>query len=168
MLQHALLGFRGYGQLFDLVKKGIASVAGELPEIADPVVHLSDLPEETADLLLLVRDELKSKNLERALSILHTALKREPKNAAAQTLLSKLRSSISMTSITKSLPTGVPKVLVTLEELSQREIEPQEGFVLSRINGEWDIQSILSICPFREADSLRMIKKLCDDGVIGF
>jgi hypothetical protein len=38
------------------------------------------------------------------------------------------------------------------------EIDPQEGFMLSRINGSWDIQSILSICPFREADCLRMIK----------
>jgi hypothetical protein len=40
--------------------------------------------------------------------------------------------------------------------------------VLSRINGEWDVQSILSICPFREADSLSMIKKLLDKGIIGF
>jgi len=40
--------------------------------------------------------------------------------------------------------------------------------VLSRINGVWDIQSILSICPFREADSLSLIKKLWDNGIIGF
>lgn len=160
--------FEVYGQLFELVKKGIASVAGELPEIADPVTQLSDLPEETADLLLLVRDELKSKNLERALAILHTALKREPKNAAAQTLLVEAEKQFIHDVYNKISPNGVPKVLITLEELSQREIEPQEGFVLSRINGEWDIQSILSICPFREADSLRMIKKLCDEGVIGF
>jgi len=38
---------------------------------------------------------------------------------------------------------------------------------LSRINGSWDIQSILSICPFREADCLRMIKRLIDRKVIG-
>jgi hypothetical protein len=160
--------FEVYGQLFELVKKGIASVAGELPEIADPVAQLDNLPEETSDLLLLVRDELKSKNVERALSILHTALTREPKNAAAQKLLVEAEKQFIHEVYNKIPPTGVPKVLVSLEELSQREIEPQEGFVLSRINGEWDIQSILSICPFREADSLRMIKKLCDDGLIGF
>jgi hypothetical protein len=40
--------------------------------------------------------------------------------------------------------------------------------MLSRINGIWDIESILSICPFRDADSLRMIKGLRDKGVIGF
>ena len=45
-------------------------------------------------------------------------------------------------------------------------IGSQEGFMLSRINGEWDVASILSICPFREADSLRMIAKLLDKGII--
>jgi hypothetical protein len=38
--------------------------------------------------------------------------------------------------------------------------------VLSRINGELNVDSILSVCPFREADTLRMIKKLLDTGVI--
>ena len=28
-------------------------------------------------------------------------------------------------------------------------------------------KSILAVCPFREADSLRMIKKLLDGGIIG-
>jgi hypothetical protein len=46
-------------------------------------------------------------------------------------------------------------------------LDPQEAFVLSRINGEWDIAAIISVCPFREADSLRMIKRLIDDGVVG-
>jgi hypothetical protein len=62
----------------------------------------------------------------------------------------------------------VPKIVIHAEALAKKDIEPQEGFVLSRINGLWDIQSILSICPFREADSLRMIKKLWDNGIIGF
>jgi hypothetical protein len=62
----------------------------------------------------------------------------------------------------------VPKVLDQPSGFGQQQLGPQEGFVLSRINGEWDIQSVLSICPFREADSLRMIKRLLDNGIIGF
>ena len=65
-------------------------------------------------------------------------------------------------------PSGVPKVLIQFEALANKEIGSQEAFVLSRINGVWDIQSILSICPFREADSLSLIKKLWDNGIIGF
>jgi hypothetical protein len=61
----------------------------------------------------------------------------------------------------------VPELLIAPTDLTTQQIDPQEGFVLSRINGSWDIQSILSICPFREADCLRMIKKLMERGVIG-
>ena len=67
----------------------------------------------------------------------------------------------------KSHPPAYPRLVLKPEELAKQEIGPQEGFVLSRINGEWDIESILSICPFREADSLRMIKSMLDDGIIG-
>ena len=65
------------------------------------------------------------------------------------------------------LPQGTPKILVAPEQLEHERLGPQEGFVLSRINGESDIESILSVCPFREADSLPMIKKLLDSGIIG-
>jgi len=58
-------------------------------------------------------------------------------------------------------------LLVSPSELTNQQIDPQEGFVLSRINGSWDVQSILSICPFREADCLRMIRKLIERGIIG-
>ena len=58
-------------------------------------------------------------------------------------------------------------ILVSPDDLEHERLGPQEGFVLSRINGESDIESILSVCPFREADSLRMIKKLWDSGIIG-
>jgi hypothetical protein len=160
--------FEIYGQLYDLVQKGVVNVAGELPEIPDPVKEIIDLPEEVSDWLLLAREELNADNTEKALSILHTALRREPKNAAAQALLIDAEKKFVEEVYTKISPSGVPRIVITLEDLSHRHIEPQEGFVLSRINGEWDIQSILTICPFREADSLRMIKKLCEDGIIGF
>jgi len=64
-------------------------------------------------------------------------------------------------------PRAVPRILMTPEQLEHERLGPQEGFVLSRINRESDIESILSVCPFREADSLRMIKKLLDGGIIG-
>jgi hypothetical protein len=61
----------------------------------------------------------------------------------------------------------VPKLLKTVAELEGEHLDPQAAFLLSRINGEWDIGAIISVCPFREADSLRMLKRLVDDGVIG-
>ncbi|HWF90451.1 MAG TPA: hypothetical protein VN659_16515, partial [Pyrinomonadaceae bacterium] len=63
-------------------------------------------------------------------------------------------------------PKSVPHLRVSPSDLTTQQIDPQEGFVLSRINGSWDIQSILSICPFREADCLKMIKRLMERGIV--
>ncbi len=160
--------FEIYAQLYDLVQKGLAHVAGELPEIADPITQLPNLPDETADLLLLAREEMTSGEAEKALSIIQTVLRREPNNTAAHTLLLEAENKFVEQVYAQIPATGVPTIVIHSAELAKKEIEPQEGFVLSRVNGEWDIQSILSICPFREADSLRMIKKLWDEGIIGF
>jgi hypothetical protein len=160
--------FEVYGQLYDLVQKGVARVAGELPETPDPVVEIADLPEAAADLLLLARRELDNDEAEKAISVIHTLLRHEPQNTAAHNLLVEAEKKFIEQVYAQIPQSGVPKIVVPLDDLASKGIGPQEGFVLSRINGEWDIQSILSICPFREADSLLMIKKLWDQGIVGF
>ena len=160
--------FAVYGQLFDLVNKGLANVAGELPETPEPTSNMPELPESATDLLLLARNELAHHKTENAISIIHTALRKEPKNAAAQRLLVDAERKFIEQVYIHMPPKSVPRIVIRPEELAKKEIGPQEGFVLSRINGEWDIESILSICPFREADSLRMIKTLRDKGIIAF
>jgi hypothetical protein len=160
--------FDVYAQLFELVTDGVVHVVGELPETPDPLSQMPDLPDAAADLLLLARNDLNNGEAEKALSIIHTVLGRDPKNPAAHTLLAEAEKKFIDAVYSEMSPSWVPKVLVQLEELANKEIGSQEGFVLSRINGEWDIQSILSICPFREADSLSLIKKLWDNGIIGF
>jgi hypothetical protein len=160
--------FEVYGQLYDLVQKGVARVAGELPDTPDPVVEIADLPEAAADLLLLARRELDNDGAEKAISVIHTLLRHEPQNTAAHNLLVEAEKKFIEQVYAQIPQSGVPKIVVPLDDLASKGIGPQEGFVLSRINGEWDIQSILSICPFREADSLLMIKKLWDQGIVGF
>ncbi len=160
--------FEVYAQLFELVTDGVVHVVGELPETPDPVSQMPDLPDAAADLLLLARSEMSNEEPEKALSIIHTVLGRDPKNTAAHTLLVEAEKKFINRVYSEISPSGVPKVLIQFEDLANKEIGSQEGFVLSRINGEWDIQSILSICPFREADSLSLIKKLWDNGIIGF
>jgi uncharacterized protein DUF4388 len=160
--------FAVYGQLFDLVNKGLAHVAGELPESPGPVSNMPELPESATDLLLLARNELTHHNAESAIPLIHTVLRKEPRNVAAQSLLVDAERKFVEQIYAEIPPKSVPRIVIPAEELAKKEIGPKEGFVLSRINGEWDIESILSICPFREADSLRMIKTLRDKGIIGF
>ncbi|MGI9066656.1 MAG: DUF4388 domain-containing protein [Pyrinomonadaceae bacterium] len=160
--------FAVYAQLYNLIQQGLARVAGELPETPDPLGQIPDLPAAAADLLLLARDELNNKQPEKAISIIHTLLRREPQNSAARSLLLEAEKKFIEHVYSEIPESGVPKILLSPKDLANKGIGPQEGFVLSRINGDWDIQSVLSICPFREADSLLIIKKLWDKGIIGF
>jgi Domain of unknown function (DUF4388) len=60
----------------------------------------------------------------------------------------------------------VPGLRLTAVALAQQQFDPQEGFVLSRINGQWDVQSILKLCPMPEDDTLIIFARLLDRQVI--
>jgi len=62
----------------------------------------------------------------------------------------------------------VPLLKLGAVQLAQQEFDPEEGFVLSRVNGEWDIQSILKLCPLPEEDALLIFKRLYERKVIDF
>jgi hypothetical protein len=59
------------------------------------------------------------------------------------------------------------RILLPLQELESVKLTPQEGFVLSRLDGNWDVRSILSIIPMKELDALRLLKRLVERGIIG-
>jgi hypothetical protein len=60
----------------------------------------------------------------------------------------------------------VPILRLTSIALAQQRFDPQEGFVLSRINGAWDVQSILKLCPLPEDETLAIFVRLLDRQVI--
>ena len=163
--------FHACALLFDLVNKDIIRVAGEAPApVVEAPADLSalNLPRTIPELLDLARAEMKENDAENALAIIHSALEQEPKNTAAHRLREEAEKKFVAQAYQNGLsPRSVPRVLESLEQLEHERLAPQDGFLLSRINGESDLESILSICPFREADSLRMIKKLLDGGIIG-
>ena len=61
---------------------------------------------------------------------------------------------------------SVPKIVKSLEDITTMNFTPNEGFMLSRINGTWDIGSLIKISPIREADALMIFYKLRKDGII--
>ena len=162
--------FHVYGQLYTLISEGVARVAGEKAEDApQPLSEIEDLPESVTEMVWSAERKLES-DPEEALRIIQTALQQQPNSPEAQALLPTAEEKYVKHVYQSSglTPRSVPQLRISPAELTNQQIDPQEGFVLSRINGSWDIQAILSICPFREADCLRMIKKLRERGVIGF
>jgi hypothetical protein len=61
----------------------------------------------------------------------------------------------------------VPVLRLTAMSLAQQQFDPQEGFVLSRINGQWDVRSLLKLCPMPEEDVLLIFSRLLNRQVIG-
>jgi hypothetical protein len=65
------------------------------------------------------------------------------------------------------LPPGkIPVLKRSLESLVGDNLSPAEGFLVSRVNGSWDLRSIMSISPLREVDALRALKRLRERGII--
>src|SRR5215203_6499143 len=160
--------FHVYGQLYTLISEGVARISGELPEGTPTLVaEVEDLPESVTEMVWAAERKLEE-DPEAALQIVQKALEQQPNNPEAQSLLPLAEEKFvkRMYESGGMSPRSVPQLRVSPSELTNQTIDPQEGFVLSRINGSWDIQSILSICPFREADCLRMIKKLMERGIV--
>jgi hypothetical protein len=60
----------------------------------------------------------------------------------------------------------VPVLAVDMATLTRERFDPQEGFVLSRVNGQWDVRSILKLCPMAEQDALLIFARLLERKVI--
>src|SRR5260370_42615066 len=72
--------FHVYGQLYDLINKGFARVAGEIAESPIvPAVEIEDLPESVPDMLFTARRDLADNNPEGALLIIQKLLQKKPR-----------------------------------------------------------------------------------------
>jgi len=62
----------------------------------------------------------------------------------------------------------VPTLRIGSVALSREKFDSHEGFVLSRVNGQWDVRSILKLCPMSEDDALTIFLRLVERKVIEF
>jgi len=57
-------------------------------------------------------------------------------------------------------PASVPQRARSNEELTRATLTPKELFILSRINGKYDVQTILKICPMPPLEALVLFRNL--------
>jgi hypothetical protein len=62
----------------------------------------------------------------------------------------------------------VPELVKPLTELTGDAVTPREGFILSRVNGTWDIKAIVTVSPMHAVDSLLVFLRLWQKGLIRF
>jgi hypothetical protein len=74
-----------------------------------------------------------------------------------------LRSELEIDGV---VGTKVPVLKMSLQDVTGLALTPNEGFVLSRINGSWDVRSIMKISPIREMEVLLVFKRFLAEGII--
>ncbi|HEY5610619.1 MAG TPA: DUF4388 domain-containing protein [Thermoanaerobaculia bacterium] len=118
---------------------------------------------------LLARSEtaLKAKDFEKTLRLLKAAQNLDPESAKVKKALKHAESSIA-SALNKEgvVESKIPQLRKPLDEIGDMNFGPNEGFILSRINGSWNIGSIVKVSPMRETDALLIFYRLARDGVL--
>ena len=60
----------------------------------------------------------------------------------------------------------VPELAVSLEDLMQAQLGPNEAFMATRVNAVWSIKDIISISPFSHDECIAIFSKLLKRGIL--
>ncbi len=102
-----------------------------------------------------------------ALSLFQETRRLDPANIRVDEAVEHAERAICEDYYNGSLPAHrVPYYLVPEGSLPRHNVSHEEGFVASRINGSWDLKSIVMLSPLREIEVLRIIDKLLKTGLI--
>ncbi len=120
----------------------------------------------TADALLAAgRQGALKGELDAALRYLRAARALDPDTRKTAAEVEKVEEGIrAKVEAAGVVPTAIPQLARTLEELTQLKISPQEGFLLTRLNGSYDLQSIVKMSSMPTLDVQVVVWKLLQAG----
>ncbi len=114
-------------------------------------------------LLGLAYQRLQEKRYDAAIKAYEEVLALDRLNQHAKKGLIAAMEARSREKAVRSVPlTKIPILSMDLIALTKEDFDPHEGFVLSRVNGEWDVQSILKLCPMGEEAALLIFSRLLE------
>lgn len=128
-----------------------------------------DSDAEVSSLLSRAQTALRTSEYEKALRFLKAAINLDPENNRVRSALKGAETMI-LGELKKEgiVAAKVPRLVKQVEEFSNMNFSPNEGFLLSRINGSWDVGSIIKVSPMREIDAMLIFHKLSRQGIIAF
>jgi len=154
--------FEAAALVFDLHRRGLLVV--DRAEAVDPP---ADAVDTIRTLLALAFEHVNGQRFDegRAAYEKVLALDRLNQNAKKGLLLvSEARAKARAAKLVRR--DAVPFLTVDFVTLTKQNFDPHEGFVLSRVNNQWDVQSILKLCPMAEDEALAIFSRLLERGVI--
>jgi hypothetical protein len=151
--------------LFDLHSRGTVAVdkAEEEVEVRGGTDTLGTIQM----FLTTAQQKLQEKRYDEALQAYEDVLALDRLNQNAKMGLISVADARSRDRAMRTVPLDkVPVLTVDLVALTRENFDPLEGFVLSRVNGQWDVKSILKLCPMAEEEALVIFARLLERGVI--
>ncbi len=110
---------------------------------------------------------LKKDDFEKCLRLLKAAQSLEPESVKVKNAFKGAETVVGSTLKEAGIhDASIPTLAKTFDEMTNMNFAPNEGFILSRINGMWDIGSLVKISPMRETDALLIFYKLLKQGII--
>jgi len=167
--------------LYRLVREGYIELREPTPEKAAAMVAsskvssakipvIAETPEdEVTALLNRAQQALRARDYEKAQRLLKAAENLDPNHPKVRNSIKGAEAAIVSDLRSQGLNDArVPKVAKSFEDIAKMNFTPNEGFMLSRVNGQWDIGSLIKISPIREPDALLIFHRLWKDGIIAF
>ncbi len=120
---------------------------------------------EAENLIQAAESALRLDDLEAALSSFRQAREAPGANSAVETAAEKGEKEVEKALERDGLGLlTVPKLKCGMDELTKIKISPQEGFLLTRVDGSYDVKSILKISPMPKLDALVLFWRLKKSG----
>ena len=145
--------FKANKLLFDLHEKGMV-------RILHPGGKLGD---HSSLQLQRARQLVEKQKLQEAQSELRRLLQEQPRLQEATRMLQVVEHMLEENNVDESL---VPELAVTIEDLMQAQLGPNEAFLATRVNSVWSIHDIISISPFPQDECLAIFSKLIKRGIL--
>jgi hypothetical protein len=147
---------------FDLHQRGLLAVA----RVQD-TLPTGDATSLIRELLSMAAERYVQKRYDKAMEAYEQVLAVDRLNQDAKKgLVSVIEARTRERALRNVHLDQVPVLLLDFKELTMQDLDAQEGFVVSRVNGQWDVHSILKLCPMTEEDALMIFARLLERGVI--
>jgi hypothetical protein len=156
--------FHTYGRLYELQEKGATHVGNVVA--AAPANRARQGPR-PADLWREAESLIQERRYDEALPVLETVLARGKDDSESADFLDKADRLYRDILVTRFIdPHKVPRVTLPPELLTEKKFNPAEGYLISRIDGTWDIASIIRISPIPESEALGIFKRFVDENIV--
>jgi hypothetical protein len=117
--------------------------------------------------LATARHLMQRSEFEGALQILDDAYQSHPQDESLRRLTAEAEAAFIDKAYRHYLPGNhVPVLAKPVESLETENLSPTEFYLLSRIDGAWDVRSIILVSPLREVEALRTLKRMRESGIL--